>query len=204
MESVFLLAFDLRKERLVGRGELGYLLRAAALAELLIGGHLADEEGKARTVTPPSDPSPLAAAVWEQIAGSPSRTWRRWIGKDGSLAFRMVRDELAAARLIRVERRRILLFPVERITPRRLYLSRRLAEQVGTAVRGRHAVSRLAREVRLLAALAGAARLTVVLPAREWRAHGKRIEELSAPVQPLTTALRQALESQRAAQSGGG
>ncbi|GII94167.1 GOLPH3/VPS74 family protein [Sinosporangium siamense] len=198
-ESAFLLAFDLRKERLAGRRSLGHLLRAATLAELLLGGHLSDESGKARAVTPPVDPSPLQAAVWKQIATSPPHSWQRWIGKDASLAFRLVRDGLEAARLIRVERHRVLLIPVKRYTPRRPYLSRRLAERVVAAVRGGRPVSHLAREVRLLAALAGAARMTVVLPAREWSRHGKRIEELSAPVEPVTTALRKALQYEAAA-----
>ncbi|MGN9842459.1 GOLPH3/VPS74 family protein [Nonomuraea sp. H19] len=193
--SAFLLAFDLRKEKLTGRGSLGYLLRAAALAELLLGGNLADESGKARAVTAPADPGPLEAAVWEQIANSPPRSWRRWVGKDSSLAYRLVRDELEAARLIRVERRRILLFPAKRITPRRPYLSRRLAEQVGRAVRGGQPTGRLAQDVRVLAALAGAARLTVVLSEREWRRHTKRIEDLSAPVEPVATALRKIFDT---------
>jgi hypothetical protein len=203
-ESVFLLTFDLRKQKLTQRGELGYLLRAATLAELLLDGNLADESGKARAVTAPADPGPLEAAVWEQITNFPPRSWGRWIGKDRSLAFRLVRDELAAARLIRVEPRRILLFPAERITPRRPYLSRRLAEEVGRAVRGGRPAGRVAQDVRVLAALAAAARLTVVLPEREWRHHSKRIEALSAPVEPVATALRKSLEAAQSAAAAGG
>jgi hypothetical protein len=52
--STFLLAFDLRKEKLTQRDVLGYLLRAAALAELLLAGNLADESGKARARTAPA------------------------------------------------------------------------------------------------------------------------------------------------------
>ncbi|WP_431928104.1 GOLPH3/VPS74 family protein [Nonomuraea jabiensis] len=200
--SAFLLAFDLRKQRPANRHELGYLLRAAALAELMTEGSLVDESGKARAVTAPADPGPLQAAVWEQIAGSPPRSWRRWIRKDHSQAYRLVRDELEAARLIRVERHRVLLFPVERVTPRKPYLSRRLAEHVARAVHGGRPVSRLSPDVRVLAALAAAARLPTVLPGREWRRHRHRIEELSAPIEPITTALRKNVEA--AASAGGG
>ncbi|MFI6739866.1 GPP34 family phosphoprotein [Nonomuraea sp. NPDC050451] len=201
--SVFLLAFDLRKERPANRRELGYLLRAAALAELMTSGSLADESGKARAVTAPADPGPLQAAVWEQIAGSPPRSWRSWIHKDRSQAYRLVRDELAAARLIRVERHRVLLFPVERVTPRKPYLSRRLAEHVARAVHGGRPVGRLSPDVRVLAALAAAVRLKTVLPAREWHLHRRRVEELSAPIEPITTALRQNVEAAASSDAGG-
>ncbi|MBF8190665.1 GPP34 family phosphoprotein [Nonomuraea sp. K274] len=201
--SAFLLAFDLRKERLANRGELGFLLRAAALAELMLAGVLADESGKARAVAEPADPGPLQAAVWEQITNSPPRSWRHWIRKDNAGAVRVVRDELAAARLVRVERRRILLFPVERITLRRPYVSRRLAERVGRAIRGGRPVARLEPDVRVLAALAGSARLRTVAPGREARHHADRIEQLAAPVEPVATALRKTVEAASQAKASG-
>ncbi|MEV1168177.1 GPP34 family phosphoprotein [Nonomuraea sp. NPDC049784] len=202
--SAFLLAFDLRKEKLSNRGELGYLLRAAALAELVMGGNVADESGRVRPVAAPADPGPLQAAVWEQITNSPARSWRHWIRKDRSRAFRLVRDELEAARLIRVERRRLVLFPVERITPRRPYLSRRLAERVGRAIRGGQPVDRLGQDVRVLAALATAARLKGVVPGREWREHRGRAAMLAEPVEPVATALRKNVEAAARAAAAAG
>ncbi|GAA5049733.1 hypothetical protein HNP84_004211 [Thermocatellispora tengchongensis] len=201
--SAFLLAFDLRRERPGNRGELGYLLRAAALAELLAGGNLADESGKARAVTAPADPTPLQAAVWEQIANSRPRSWRRWVGKDHSRAFHLVCDELQAAHLVRVERRKVLLFPVTRITPSRPYLSRRLAERVARAVRDGRPADRVEQDVRILAALAGAAKLKTVLPGREWRRHKARLAELTAPIEPVATALRKTLDAARSAAAAG-
>ncbi|MEV6041151.1 GPP34 family phosphoprotein [Nonomuraea sp. NPDC052116] len=204
--SAFLLALDLRKEKLTQRGDLGYLLRAATLAELLRAGNLADESGKARALTAPAaEPGSLRAVVWEQISNSPPRSWRRWVQKHNGKAVRLVRDELAAARMITVERRRILLFPVERITPRKAYLSRRLAERVGQAIRGGQPVGLLDEDVRVLAALATAARLKTVVPSwREARLRRDRIEQLSAPVEPIATALRKSVEQARAAAASGG
>ncbi|MGW3348085.1 GOLPH3/VPS74 family protein [Nonomuraea rubra] len=203
--SAFLLAFDLRKERLTNRSELGYLLRAAALAELLLEGSLADESGKARAVAEPAGAGTgsLRAIVWEQISGSPPRSWRRWIGKDHAKAVRVVRDELAADRLIRVERHRVLFIPVERIVPRKAYLSRRLAERVGRAIRGGQPVGRMERDLRVLAALAGAARMKGVVGSGEARRHQKRIEQLSVPVEPIATALRKSVEAARGSAAGG-
>ncbi|MGN9786522.1 GPP34 family phosphoprotein [Nonomuraea sp. ZG12] len=203
--STFLLAFDPRKEKLTQRDMLGYLLRAAALAELLLAGNLADESGKARARTAPAaEPGSLPAVVWEQISSSPPRSWRRWVQKDHGKAVRVVRDELAGARLISVERRRILLFPVERITPRKAYLSRRLAERVGRAIRGGQPVGHLDEDVRVLAALATAARLKTVVPSwRERRLLRDRIQQLSAPIEPIATALRKSVEAATAASAGG-
>jgi hypothetical protein len=203
--STFLLAFDLRKEKLTQRDVLGYLLRAAALTELLLAGNLVDESGKARARTAPAaEPGSLPAVVWEQISSSPPRSWRRWVRKDHGKAVHVVRDELAAARLISVERRRILLFPVERITPRKAYLSRRLAERVGRAIRGGQPVGHVDEDVRVLAALAMAAGLKTVVPSwRETRQLRDRIQQLSAPVEPVATALRKSVEAAKAASSSG-
>jgi hypothetical protein len=203
--SAFLLAFDPGKQKLTQWGELGYLLRAAALAELLLAGNLADESGKARALTAPAaEPGSLRAVVWEQIANSPPRSWRRWVQKNSGKAVRVVRDELAAARLISVERRRILLFPVERITPRKAYLSRRLAERVGRAIRGGQPVGHLEEDVRVLAALAAAAGLKTVVPSwRETRLRPDRIQQLSAPVEPIVTALRKSVEMAKSSYGGG-
>lgn len=203
--STFLLAFDLRKEKLTQRDVLGFLLRASALAELLLAGNLVDESGKARARTAPAaEPGSLPAVVWEQISSSPPSSWRQWVQKDNGKAFRLVRDELAAARVISVERRRILLFPVERITPRKAYLSRRLAERVGRAIRGGRPVGHLDEDVRVLAALATAARLKTVVPSwRERRLLRDRIRQLSVPIEPIATALRKSVEAATAGSAGG-
>ena len=103
-----------------------------------------------------------------------------------------------------MERRRILLFPVERITPRKAYLSRRLAERVGRAIRGGQPVGHVDEDVRVLAALAMAAGLKTVVPSwRETRQLRDRIQQLSAPVEPVATALRKSVEAAKAASSSG-
>ncbi|TDD38229.1 GPP34 family phosphoprotein [Nonomuraea terrae] len=204
--SAFLLAFDLRKQKLVNRGRLGYLLRAAALAELLLAGHLADDAGKARAVSPPkAREGSLHAALWKDINASRPRSWGRWISKEHAQAFRLVRDDLAAARLIRVERRRILLFPIEHITPRKPYVSRRLTERVGRALRSGRPVARVDGGVRVLAALSASAGLKTVMPSRgESRLREDRIHHLSMPVEPIATALRKTVEAATGAHTHGG
>ncbi|WP_283135912.1 GPP34 family phosphoprotein [Rhizohabitans arisaemae] len=203
-QSAFLLAFDLRKGELTQRIELGHLLRATALAELLLAGNLADESGKARALTAPAaEHGALRAMVWEQVSDSKPRSWYRWVHDNGT-AVLMVRDELAAARVINVERRRVLLFPVERITLREESPARSLAERVGRAIRGGRPVADLDEDIRVLAALAAAAQLESVLPSgREARPLRDRIRQLSAPIEPITTALRQCAEAARTAAASG-
>ncbi|MEV5892198.1 GPP34 family phosphoprotein [Nonomuraea fuscirosea] len=200
--AAFMLAFDLSKERLTNRGELGYLLRAAALAELLLAGHLADESGKPRARSAPRHGG-LPSVVWEQISASPPRSWRHWIRKESGKAVRLVRDELAHDRVINVERRRILLFPLTVVTPRKAYLWRRLADRVGQAIRGGRPVTRMEQDARVLAALAAAARMKIVLNRTESYRHRKRIEQLSEPVKPITTALRKNIDAARSAATAG-
>lgn len=203
--NLFLLAFDLRKERLISRQELGYFLRAACLAELLMTGHLVDKSGKAMVGTPPVGLLPAPTAVWEKIAEAPPRSWRRWISADRKLAFDLARDELAAAGVIKVEHRRLLgLFPSTRITPRQPYVARRLQEQVDRAIRGGQPVTRIDPTIRTLAALAGAGELRAVLSWTERRRYKARLTQLAEPIEPITTALRRAIAAQRQAVSGAG
>lgn len=196
--QLFLLAFDLRKERLTGRSELGYLLRAAALAELLMHGHLVHTSGKACVASTPADLYPASAAVWTQIAQAPPRSWRRWIGTDRKLVFDLACDELAIAGVIKVERRRVLgVFPYTEITLRRPYVARRLHEQVGGAIRGGHPVKRIDPTIRALAALAAAGELSVVIGWTERLRYKARLTQLTEPIEPVTTALHKTITAQR-------
>ncbi|WP_431875999.1 GOLPH3/VPS74 family protein [Amycolatopsis sacchari] len=201
---MFLLAFHPEKHRLTARKDLGHLLRAAALAELVLSGRLRDADGKPEaTGAPPRDP--VLAAVWGQIAESAPKSWGRWISRGRKEIFGAVRDELAAARVISVERARVLgVVPYTRITLRDRPRAKRQAELVRRAVRGSQAPSRVDGEVAALTALAAAGQLRVVVPGRDRRQYRDRLEALSAPITPVTKALRRAIRAQHAAQSSGG
>nr|WP_316043364.1 GPP34 family phosphoprotein [Actinomadura sp. CNU-125] len=79
---MFLLAYDLRKQKMTKRGRhLGYLLRAAALTELYLDGRLGDDDkARPRPGTPGADPYGLVAQIAE--AARP-RSWQHWVRKDG-------------------------------------------------------------------------------------------------------------------------
>ncbi|HVW43273.1 MAG TPA: GPP34 family phosphoprotein [Amycolatopsis sp.] len=202
---MFLLAFDPQRHRLTARGELGYLLRAAALADLVLNGHLTDAGGKAAAGAYPGELDPVLFAVWEQVSQVPPRSWRRWVSKDRRRILTAVRDQLVDARVLRLEQTRFLgLFPCTRLVLREPYRARRLGEQVGRAVRGGEPAARVEQHIAALAALASAGQLRVALGGRDRRRFKARIAELGAPVEPIATALRRAIATQRAAAASGG
>ncbi|MER6002763.1 hypothetical protein ABT120_29620 [Nonomuraea angiospora] len=63
----------------------------------------------------------------------------------------------------------LLLFPVERITPRQPYLSRSPAERVGRAIRGGQPVGHLHEGIRVLAVPGTAARFKTAARTRGHR-----------------------------------
>jgi hypothetical protein len=203
-EKVFLLAVDSRRGRLAGGFELGYTLRAAALAELLLRGHLRDESGKARVAKPASGLDPLLQAVWEEIEPAAPRSWRRWIARGRGRALRATRDVLAEKKVIRVEKRRILLlFPATRITLRRPHPVHQLAGEVRRAIRGGQPVARVEPRVGALAALASVSPIKTVLDSSGRRRFKERLATLGKPIEPIPAALREVIAAMRASASGG-
>jgi hypothetical protein len=204
---MFLLAFHPRRPRLTGRGDLGYLLRAAALAELVLNGQLRDDGGKAVTTGRAPSSDPVSAGLWHEIEADSPRSWRRLIARDRKQTFRAVRDQLADARVIKLEDARFLgLFPYTRTrtTLRDTRHSRQIAEQVGRAIRGGQAADRVDRDAALLAALASAGQLRVVLGTRDRRRFKARLDQFAAPVEPVVKALHRAIAAKRAAAASGG
>ncbi|PXY29261.1 GPP34 family phosphoprotein [Prauserella sp. PE36] len=204
--KALLLAFDRRKQRLTGTGQLGHLMRAAALAELMLRGHLSDDGGKAHPVSaPPGPEDSVLRYVWDQIEQDPPRTWRRWVAKDRARTVELAREELVRAHVLKAEPHRVLgLFPTVRLTLRQPLVAKRLSEQVGRAVRGSQPASRVSPEIGVLAALASAGQLRLVLSGKDRKRHKARLGQLGAPVEPVVTALHKAVSAQNAAAASSG
>ncbi|MDL4820751.1 GOLPH3/VPS74 family protein [Actinomadura opuntiae] len=193
---MYLLAYDLRKQRLTTRGsQLGYVLRAAALTELFLDGRLEDRRGRPVPGTPGEDPYGVLA----QISASRPRSWQHWVRKGGRALVRTVRDELVRDGWIRVRGRRMLgLFPYQEVTVRDPRVVKELWGGASSALRGRpvaHVNSYDAAAV----ALAAAGELKAVLPGSERRRHKRRIAELTARSGPAAPAVRKVIRAQRAA-----
>lgn len=198
---MFLLAYDLDKQRLAVRGDqLGYVLRAAALTELFLDGRLIEEKRRPRAATPGDDPY----GVFAQIAESRPRSWQHWVRKDAKAMVRTVMDELAGARYIRVRRhRRFGLFTREEVTVKDPRVVKSLWSGASSALRGRP-LAHVSGHDAAAVALAAAGELKTVLPRAERRRHKRRIEELTARSGPAAPAVRKVIAAQHAAASSGG
>jgi hypothetical protein len=199
---MYLLAYNTEKRRMTAAGHLGYILRAAALTDLLLAGALADNAGKARALPGRAVADPLLAAVHEQIAASRPRSWRRWVSRRHGRMKRDVRDRLAAEGWIRVEPRRILgIVPMAAVTVRDPRVVKRLASMVSAALRD--PVGQVDPRDAALVALAAAGELKTVLPRARRRQHKERIARLSERVGPVPKALRKAIQAAQAAAAAG-
>lgn len=197
---MYLLAYDLRKRRMTGRGaRLGYVLRGAALTELYLDGRLGEERRRPVPGTPGDDPYGVLA----QIAASRPRSWQHWVRKDARALVGTVRDELVRDGWIRVRGRRILgLFPHQEVTVKDPRVVKALWGGASSALRGRpvaHVNSYDAAAV----ALAAAGELASVLPGSDRRRHKRRIEELTARSGPAAPAVRKLIRQLNASAAGG-
>lgn len=202
--QLYLLAYDLRKHRLVRRLQFPYLLRAAALTDLLLSGRITDESGKPQAV-PHARPvhDPVLAHLLQQIAESRPRSWQHWIRKDAKATTKAVRDELEAGRWIKVELRRpFLIFSQTIIHVRDTRVVKRLAAKVSTALSA--PLSRVGEHEAALVVLAAVADLKTVLPRERRRAHKARIAALQERGGPAGPALRKVIQQMQAAAAGSG
>jgi hypothetical protein len=199
---LYLLAYDTGGQRMTARSELGFVLRAGALTDLMLTGHLTDEGGRARATTAEGPGDPLLDAVLQQIAGSRPRSWQHWVNRQARRFPRQVRDQLAAQGHVRLDPHRVLgLFPSTRVSVRDTRVVKRLATTVSATLRNGRPVSALDPRDAALVALAAAGELKVVLPRPVRRAGKRRIEELSTVTGPVPRALRKAIAAAHAASS---
>ncbi|MBP2706383.1 GPP34 family phosphoprotein [Microbispora sp. RL4-1S] len=205
--QLYLLGYDSRKERVVTNHRFPYLLRAAALTELLFSGRIADDGGKVRVVNDEGLADPVLDGLLHQIAQSRPRPWKHWIGKDGRATVRAVRDEMETDRWIRVELRQpFLIFNRTHVRVRDPRVVKRLSALLGGALTG--PMSRVGEREAALVALAAAGEIGTVLPRAKRRAYKQRIADLTERSGPTAPALRKVIQqlhaASAAASSGGG
>jgi hypothetical protein len=199
--QLFLLAVEPRRQRLTDRGEIGYLLRAAALVDLQLGHHLVDDGGRPRATGNSQIPDPVLEAVLRQVAADPDRRWRYWIRKDARRMVRMVREQLVADRRIVLERYHLLgILPARRIVVLEPLVRDRIVGAIDAALSDAWPVGERTAAV---VALAAAAELRIVLPRARRRANRNRIAELTRRTGPVPPLLRRVLRDLRAAAAGG-
>lgn len=205
-QRVFLLAYNPDKGR-VGMGtHLGAMLRAAALADLYLGGHLSDERGRAIVGTRHSahghdhagaghrpGHDPVLGMILEQVTGSKPHRWQSWIDSRQRATFKAVRQQLGEGGWARLEPRKVLgLFPTTKITLRDPRVRKELLARVNDALK--KPIGRVDRTDAALVAILAAADLTLVLDRRTRRTYRQRIQELTQLSGPVGPALRRSIE----------
>jgi hypothetical protein len=200
---LFLLSCDPATSRLAGRGNLGQLLRAAALVDLQLTGHLTDEDGRAHVTTKPAPADPILASILADIASASPRKWRHWVDRQHRSIARLVRDELEKARLIKVERRRLLgIIPLDRITLRQPLVRRQLLQAATDTLRPSRLVTRVDLRDAALVVLAATADVRVVIAKDQQKRHKDRLAQLAVRLGPAVPALKKSIQASAASAAG--
>lgn len=195
---MFLLCYDTDKDRLDSSSVLvrGPLMRAAAVADLTIGGLLRDRDGKAErtpaAATAPSDA--FLAEVLHEVPQDRPRRWFKVVESGWHTAEGAVRDQLASIGTITIDRRRALgLFPVRHITLAEPEQARALQDRVRNVVLSGHDPATVAIEDATLAALAADGDVGTVFTTRERITHRHAFRAVTDHVDTTLPGLRKAL-----------
>lgn len=191
-QRIFLLAYDPEKGRFRVFTHLGAMLRAAALAELYLTGHITDENGRAVIDTRRPCHDPVLGTLLQEIAGSKPRKWQRLIDDRQGATVKAVRQQLSDGGWVRLEPRRILgLFPTTTVTIREPRVRKELLARVNGAVK--NPIGRVDPADAALVTIAAAGFLTLVLDRKTRRANKRRIQELAELTGPIGPALEKSI-----------
>ncbi|WP_155370845.1 GOLPH3/VPS74 family protein [Catellatospora vulcania] len=194
--QVYLLAYNTDRHKLTCNGYLGYVLRAAALTELLQLGALSDADGKVKA-TGVRVTDPVLADVLRDIAEAPKlKNWAHWVHRAQTPMFRAVQQRLVDARLISTERYRMLgIFPATRV---KVHQHRPVSE-LRTAVSRTLGASSADPQEAALAALAAVGEIRIAISRAQTRERKQRIEHLVGQAGPALPALRKVIRNHHAA-----
>ncbi|MCU7827016.1 GOLPH3/VPS74 family protein [Kitasatospora sp. DSM 101779] len=193
--ATYLLAFDTRAQSLQDRTRAGFLLRAAALAELAHRG-AAVEGGAGKVQVVSADPTGdrVLDALLAELDDR-SRTWKAWIRRSRDDTLEAVEEQLAVLGVMTMADRN----PYGPVAPHRtvtmddpreaLDLQLRVAE----LVRGSGPVGQAPYGDAVLAALAAHGHLRLVLTRHDRKAHAGRIRALTDRLADRTPGLARAV-----------
>ncbi len=193
--SAYLLAFDTRAQSLQDRTRAGFLVRAAALAELAHRGAVAEDgAGHVQVVsTDPTGDGVLDALLAE--LGSAPRTWKAWIRRNRDDTLEAVEERLAALGVMTMADRD----PHGRVVPRRPVTvddpreAQDLQLRVAELVRADGPPAEAPFADAVLAALAAHGHLRLVLSRHDRKVHAARITALTDRLTPNTPGLAHAI-----------
>ncbi|MFI7121200.1 GPP34 family phosphoprotein [Amycolatopsis sp. NPDC049868] len=198
-QRMYLLGYDTERNRLDPTSAVvrGPLLRAAAVADLILAGLLTDHGGKAeRTAAAGLAPAdPFLAKVLEDAPGAKPRRWHAVVDRDWHKAEDIVRDQLATDGTITVGRHRVMgIFPVRDITLADPPQVQGLRERVRDVVLNGQDPAAVPIEDAVLAMLSAEGDVHTVFSAKENRANRSAIKALAAHVDTVLPGLRKAVQ----------
>ncbi|MEU4249263.1 GPP34 family phosphoprotein [Amycolatopsis sp. NPDC026612] len=205
----YLLSCDTGRHRLPGRERVALLVRAAALTDLVLRGHVTDDGGRPAVAGSGGTGHLVLDDLLAELTGDPHRNWRACVRRGARGTLQSLEAQLDAAGVISLRTSRVLgVFPRRRPEVRDPATAAALHDQVAAAVRTDVPV---AADVAALASLAAAVELGSVLPRGERRRHRERLAQLAEQAGAAVPALRQVIRELRAARtaaiattSGGG
>jgi hypothetical protein len=198
---VYLTAYDAERHKLTKGSRLHHLVRAAALEELQLRGLITDDDGKVAVTGRATTGDAVLDGVLELVRGTAKpKSWRHWVGKNASRTRDAQRDQLAAERLVRLERRKVLgVFPYTAVTVRDARPAKELQKTALRVLTGATPTAHLDQRDIALTAIAAIGELDTVCKGSLRREKRARIKELTALSGPAVPALKKVLDSEQAA-----
>lgn len=195
-QQLYLLSYDVDKDRLTSGRFRGVLMRAGALIELTLDGYLDDEHGRAvvRGGRPPADS--FLASMLGQVPSEKPRRWQSLIARRQSASENAVRDQLAADGAITIHERTILgVFRKRTVRMNDPNEVTKLRETARWPIIHDIEPSVVAQREAALSVLAATAELGTVFTWSERREHRKTIKALSEELGGAAPGLRKAISS---------
>ncbi|MBB5918238.1 hypothetical protein BJY24_007150 [Nocardia transvalensis] len=207
--KAYLLAYRADRRRVPDRQRVGYLVRAAALAELLLRDRLADRGGVAALIGTSGVTGDLVLDDTLTMVSDGSRNWVHWVRKDHSRALHLVETQLAEAGVLVLEPGRALgIMPLQRRVVRNEAHLSDLRAVVDDALHGPLAVPDLPATDAVLTALLAATEFRHVISRSARRRNQPRVDALALQAAPAVDALQTAVRRLRTARvaiaTGGG
>lgn len=198
---LYLLAWDTDRGKVTGAAHLHHLVRAGALTELAQRGLLADHDGIATPVDPDAGTGDLVLdGLLELVEETRPRTWKTWVTLRARVTLDAVRAQLAASGYVRAEKKRVLgLFPSVEYELERVAVVEELREQARLVLEGPVPVAEVSEQDAALVALAAAAELRTLVPAKDRKRHKDRIDALTERGGAAAPALKRVIQEVRTA-----
>lgn len=201
-QQAFLLCYNLDKQNMARAEVLDYLVRAATLVELYLGGHLVDDGGRAAPARGARPADRVLGEVLGEIGQAPNKSWKHWVRLHAKGTKRSVRADLVKLRAVTVDKSRVLgLFPHTTVTVRDVRAVKQAQARMKDALR--RPPNQIDPGGAALVALAAAAEIGFLLDRKDRREHRARIDQCTEIAGPAAPALRKLLRQRRSGAIGG-